>query len=92
MKSPNDVCTAVQDVVSVITVRAISVKDHGNGLVTLEFPARVLSEAEAHAIESLFPNLPHKAHELLNQEALIQSLATDADFRNPPRPDKKPKY
>lgn len=68
-----------------IHVRADEVIDNGNGTFTLLLPYQPLSDQDNKHLERLFPNLIEQAHNLLNREALLSSIATIAEVQSKPR-------
>lgn len=63
----------------VIVIKASRVEDNKNGTFSIEFPSKELSKADHEAMDRLFPNLKEAAWGLLNREALLSLLATDAE-------------
>lgn len=68
-----------------IHINALAVHDNGNGTFTIQVKGRKLSEAELKLMESLFPSFFYEAEKLLQKEALVASLASDADMAKPSR-------
>lgn len=66
-----------------ISVRAIAVSDNGNGTFDLQIPGQELTVADQKVLEQLFPNLLESAHRLLNQEALLASIASPSEVIAP---------
>ena len=58
-----------------VEVAAISsITDRDSGIVSLEFPARELTDGEYAMIYRLFPNLHERVFEILNQETLLEAI------------------
>lgn len=73
---------------SVIYINAIQVEDCGNGLFAIHLPLRQVTEDERVTIARLFPNLSDKVYEVLEKEALIDSLADPAAIIQKDEPKK----
>jgi hypothetical protein len=66
----------MNEATQVVLVRAIRVHNYGNGIVGIEIPSRQMTDEERNLLHNLYPHLVDKAYELLNQEALLDSLFT----------------
>ena len=72
------------------TIKAKAVTDNGNGTFSVEIPAVPLTSDQHKVLDTLFPNLREAAFRLLNQEALLASLATESEIMAP-KLESKPK-
>ena len=61
-----------------IYIKAEQVEDCGDGLFAIQLPLRPLNDEERRVISNLFPRLADKAYEILEQEALLDSIADPA--------------
>jgi hypothetical protein len=78
----------------IVAIKAHAVTDNGNGTFSIELPCKELSREEEAVLSRLFPHLEHELGKLLSKEALLASLATEADLSArvpelPPQPKRK---
>jgi hypothetical protein len=66
-----------------VHIKATEVINNGNGTFTIAMPAKDVSHDDEKVLERLFPNLGDAVSRLLNQECLIQSVATQAELNAP---------
>ena len=66
-----------------VDIKAEGVDDNGNGTFTLKLAGAAVSNEDTKVLARLFPNLGEAAYRLLNQEALLASLATPAEVHAP---------
>lgn len=66
-----------------ISVRCEEFHDNGNGTITLRFLGRTLSADEHRMIESLVPSRIDAFYKLLQEQTLLDSIASEADMMKP---------
>jgi len=69
---------------NLITIKAVSVRDNKNGTFAIEFPAAPIPPEKRKVLEELFPDLLDSAYSLLNKQALLKMIATDAEAEAEP--------
>ena len=74
----------------IISVKAISVADNGNGTFSIELPSKPMKEDLIRLIDEHFPNTVVQVHKLLTHEALIACIASDADLMKPKKREEPP--
>jgi len=75
-----------------VNLKAKNYTDNRNGTITIEVPARPITEEEQRMLEDLFPNLQDSVHKLLSQEALFGCVASTADMMKPADGNSRRKY
>lgn len=69
--------------VGLIQIKALAVIDNGNGTFGIELPERELTREDRQFLAKLYPNMLEKAFDLLNQEALLESIALPEEYEAP---------
>ncbi len=73
-----------------IVIKAQEVVNNGNGTFSVLIPTQHISPEQQKVVQDLLPNLSEQFFVLLNKEALLGCLATDADRAIPPPEYVKP--
>ena len=76
--------------INVIFIRATTIEDMGNGTFRVEMPGIELSNEDRKFIEKLYPTMADKAYELLDKEALLNSVASPSEIQAPSKDATKP--